>query len=213
MKRESLIARIPNPRAFKDGIAATDILRIPASADLVTDLLDCLHSNDELDQIFALMFAEHLQSKPGFSRLAAPSLPAAIHYALTHSSSRVRASAIRAFVACRDYFNDYSTTMRALLTSTDPQTRKEATTRRSPRPEAWGAHFVILRGISHLRSPSASRIGSSRPVTALSKETVQTYLGGVGQPLLNGLSPRRDGAFLAYEKIPKPTAEKSTQGH
>ena len=129
MKREQLFARIPAPHASKYGIGANDILRIPASPDLVSDLLDCLRSDDELDLIFALMFAEHLRTRPDFCRLAEPSLPvlaAGIRSALAHSIPRVRASAIRAFVAYRSCFGDYSTVIRSFLSDTDSQIRSEA---------------------------------------------------------------------------------------
>lgn len=129
VKRERLFAKIPAPRASKYGITPGDILRIPAAPELVTDLLDCLHSDDELDLIFGLMFAEHLRSIPDFCNLAEPSLPAllaAIRSALAHSSSRVRAGAVLAFVAFRASYDDYVVTMREQLAAADPQPRQAA---------------------------------------------------------------------------------------
>ena len=76
MKRERLFARIPPPRACKYGITADDVFRIPVSPELVADLLDCLDSDDELDLIFGLMFAEHLRARSDFCGLAETSLPA-----------------------------------------------------------------------------------------------------------------------------------------
>ena len=96
---------------------------------MIADLLDCLGSDDELDLVFALMFAEHLGTRPDFYGLAQPSLPAltaAIRSALAQPSMRVRACAIRAFVAYRSCFDDYSVAMRLYLCSTDPQIRGEA---------------------------------------------------------------------------------------
>ncbi len=129
VKREQLFARIPPPRTCKYGITDNDILRISVSPELVADLLDCLHSDDELDLIFGLMFAEHLRTRADFCSLAEPSLPAltaAIRSALAHVSSRVRADAVRAFVAFRTSYDDYAAVMRDQLARADPQPRREA---------------------------------------------------------------------------------------
>lgn len=129
VKRERLIARIPEPRAYKCGISGDDILRIPASPEFVAELLDCLRSDDELDLIFALMFAERLGARLDFCAVAEPSLPslaAAIRSALAHSSSRVRTNAIRAFVVYRACFDDYPIIIRSFLGGADPQARREA---------------------------------------------------------------------------------------
>jgi len=122
VKRERLFARIPPPRAFNWGITAEDILRIPVSPELVADLLDCLNSDDELDLIFGLMFAEHLSTRSDFCSLAEPSLPAltaTIRSALAHASPHVRADAIRAFVAFRTSYDDYAAVMRDQLAGAD----------------------------------------------------------------------------------------------
>lgn len=129
MKRELLFARIPPPRACNYGITADDIFRIPVSPELVAALLDCLNSDDELDLIFGLMFAEHLRTKSDFCSIAEPSLPAitaTIRSALAHASPRVRAHAIRAFVAFRTSFDDYAAVMRDQLAGADQQPRGEA---------------------------------------------------------------------------------------
>ena len=129
MKRSRLFSRIPHPRTSSYGITVKDILRISACPELVTDLLDCLHSDDELDLIFGLMFAEHLHSRPDFFRIAEPSrqdLTMAIRAALANTSSRVRADAVRAFVAYRSSFDDYSTVIRSVLCGPDAQARREA---------------------------------------------------------------------------------------
>ncbi len=129
MKRERLFARIPPPRDYKFGITSDDIFRVPVSSELVADLLDCLHSDDELDLIFGLMFAEHLRTRSDFCSLAEPSLPAltaTIRSALAHASSRVRADAVRAFIAFRASYDDYAAVMRDQLAGADPQPRREA---------------------------------------------------------------------------------------
>ena len=129
MKRERLFARIPAPRASKYGIGADDILRVPVSPELVRDLLDCLRSDDELDLIFGLFFAEHLRDRADFANLAEPSIPdlaAAIRSALTHPSSRVRPAAVDALVAFRTSYDDYATVMRDQLAADDSQTRRAA---------------------------------------------------------------------------------------
>ena len=129
VNRNRLFSRIPLPRASSYGITVDDILRISTCPELVVDLLDCLHSDEELDLLFGLMFAEHLHSLPDFCRLAEPSLQAltmAIRAALGHTSSRVRADAVRALVAYRSSFEDYSTVIRSVLSSPDAQSRREA---------------------------------------------------------------------------------------
>jgi hypothetical protein len=75
------------------------------------------------------MFVEFLGPRQDFCAIAASSLPslaALVHALLTHSSVRVRASAIRSFVAFRHSFKDYAATMRGYLDSTDSMIRWEA---------------------------------------------------------------------------------------
>jgi hypothetical protein len=128
MKYERLIARIPAPRN-KLGVSTQDIERIIAVPELMGELKECLRSEDESDLIWGLYFAERLRLRADFCSIAGSSLSeiaALIRSGLGHSSERLRARTIRAFVAFRSHYPDYAGVMRQLLQSPGATVRHEA---------------------------------------------------------------------------------------
>ncbi len=128
-KLEKLFSHIPNPRIGDVGIADKDIARIVVTPSLVPDILDCLESKDELDVTFALFFLEELNIRADFravSGMALKTITDWIRKFLNHTNARIRADAVRAFVAFRENFSDYSSVMLDLLRSPDEQIRRVA---------------------------------------------------------------------------------------
>ena len=200
VKRERLFAQIPAPRLSKSGIAADDILRVPAAPELVCNLLDCLHSEVEIDIVFGLMFAENLHQRPDFERLAKPSLPAltaAIRSAVEHASLRVRASAVRSFVTYRAYFDDYSAVMRSFLISSEPLIRREALVA-APTFLASGELAALLPFREDLESSETGGMGGPLRYTTrdLALETAELI---VGRPFSAGdCFERREGSEVSW---------------
>ena len=127
MKYERLVARIPAPRS-KLGVSTQDIERIIEVPELAQELKECLRSEDESDLIFGLYFARQLRLRADFCSIASSSLPeiaALIRSELEHASERVRAGALRAFVAFRSHYPDYAAAMGQLLRSPDGMIRYE----------------------------------------------------------------------------------------
>jgi hypothetical protein len=129
LKRERLFARIPPSSVGSYGVAAQDIARIQVVRELIQEVIDCLRSDDETDITFGLYFAEHLRPRSDFIALAEASLPmmaSLIRTSVIHPSPQVRGHAVRAFVAFRECYEDYSVVMRGLLGSSDAQLRRAA---------------------------------------------------------------------------------------
>ena len=128
VKYERLIARIPAPRS-KLGVSTQDIERVTAVPELSQEVKDCLRSEDESDLIFGLYFAGRLRLRADFCSMASSSLPeiaGLVRSRLEHASERVRAGAIRAFVAFRSHYADYAAAMEGLLQAQDATIRHEA---------------------------------------------------------------------------------------
>ena len=127
MKRERLFSHIPLPRISKVGISDQDIARIKVVDELVKDILDCLQSEDTSDIAFGCYFAECLRSRADFYACAKSSLPtmaSLIRKELSNPSPQVRDSAIRAFIAFRESYDDYGSVMREFLCSPDSIIRR-----------------------------------------------------------------------------------------
>jgi hypothetical protein len=123
-KRDKLFLHIPVPRFGKYGIADKDIARIVVTQGLVSDIIDCLESKDDLDAGFALFFLEELNGRSDFRAVLGSeqnTITTWIRKLLNHSSSKIRADAARAFVAFRKDFSDYPSVMLGLLRSPDVQ--------------------------------------------------------------------------------------------
>lgn len=129
MKRVRLFARIPKPTIGQYGIAVEDIARVQVDTGVVEEVIECLQSDDELDVTFGLYFAECLRPRADFVSVSGTMLlkiATLIRNNFTHPSPRVREDAVRAFVAFRSSYEDYTTAMREFLQSPQSQIRRTA---------------------------------------------------------------------------------------
>jgi len=122
---DRLIARANGVGAGSTGISAADIARIPLTAEVVTDIVECLSSPNASELKWGLWFANGiLSSNPpqDFLKWLITMLPGW----LKHENWDVRNSALEVLVRLRDSYKNYRQLMLEMLKDPEPVVRWEA---------------------------------------------------------------------------------------
>src|SRR6266404_9979504 len=116
---------IQRARPFKGdalGIGLEHIAKVPMTAELVTDIFECLRSGDPAEVKWGLWFTQGvLDSNPPIQllRFLIPELPKW----LNHDDNAVRVTALPLLIRLRENFPDYRSMMLQRLRDPDPEVR------------------------------------------------------------------------------------------
>jgi hypothetical protein len=121
-----LTQRLNGIRAYPAGISADDIQKLTLTADLVSDIFECLESSEVVDKQMGLFFSEVLFVPGKLDQAQEAKLVARLETLSRGETKQVQAPCFKLLRRFRSKVRDYRGLMLEGLIDSDPMVRKEA---------------------------------------------------------------------------------------